>query len=789
MDSNHWLANPHTDPQLPLPAGYDVQALANQLSYIQDSWLWQNYPARILITGAHTYLGHYLLHLCTQYQFPAQIFATSPSPAPDYLACPRYQGVQYLTTQRRWLDLSSFLTNIRPHIIFHADQIWNIQDHHLTECYEINVVQTELLCQLACSLQVNRMILFSDSSVYGDGNVCGTINDGTNAESASIKQATTEPAAENSPLAPVHGLAKSFVEAENIAAHFHDEHNTQIYHLRLAAMYGPLVSDGMMRIAKLISDGILLGLPQHAPYQISLASGYDVALAAFLVALAPKPGHRIFNVSTPPILFADLLATIAQYLPCQNILGIPSRLASMMKIGYQKDIQIPTPALQFLGQLCQHTTNFLNQFRWNTQAPAASSYIMNHLLQMRVLKHRRLYDSLGWSPSYQPEKIQQTLDYALQYGWHFPTKNPRPESQQRDALDCAISIVQAVTDFVPDAQEEIAYWPLYGLGCASDTKSLWIILDRLWSLVGTILVKGGGGASSSHHILEIFPQFTENLLLLMRYEHDRSLRKFPSNKAEQIHWLTQQIGSVNCVRLKFYVQVAALAHALSHIQQLCAEYGSIAQLLPDKNFGLFLASESGDIGIVLEAKDSAIAVKFLRAEIDNIPRSWSFHRRILEFQKLAKLHIALGVRIERLFQDILSGQFLTRVKLGLGKDYFLSDTSQHYRLIGEAVNKTAINTYIFLDTNNQPAFGVQLKDKKILMLSHEYLEMIRLLRQFNEDDKQMIQTLHQASQGQDELAILRIQTVRRLLSSVIAPSRFRILIFKLLGRAVKLSKR
>lgn len=765
MDSNHWITNQEDDKEI--LAGHDLMLIANQLSYIHNSWLWQNQPANILITSSHTWLGHYLLYLLTQYQYPAKVTAISYGAPPVYLTTPRYKTINCITTKRRWLGLHSAVTALHPQIIFHTDVVWDMQEPQAKAYKEINIIQTELLCRLACSLQIPRIILFSDSSIYGIEHTLAT---------------------ENSPLNPLNNLAKSFVEAENIASACHNPPYTEIYHLRLAPLYGQHITTGIMRIAKLIADGILLGLPQNAPYEISLVSGHDVALAAFLVGLAPQPGHRIFNISTQPVLFAELLRTIALFLPCHSILGISSRFISMSKIGYQDQILIPTQFLQLFGNLCQHTTGFLNKLRWNQEIPLATTQI-NTLFHLRAINSRRFYDSLGWCPTYHPEKLQQILEHAQQHRWYWTPAKFNTAEKDRELLDCVLAMVQAVSDLNPDLQDEVNYWPVYRLGFQIDTKSLWILLDRMWNLIGMFFLQGYQHPNSSHHFLELFPKFTEKLFLLIHYEHDRAKRKFPTQINRRIHWLTQQLGSLDRTRCKFYIQVTAIAHVISFLQETIPQYADLLQLLPDKNFGLLLASEMGDIGIVIEIKNCVISVKFLRTEIDNIPRTWSLHRRLLEFQKIAKLHIALAVRIDKFLQDILSGQILAKLKAGLGKDYILSDTSQHYQLIGEAVGKTTINTYIFLDSNNQPAFGVQFKNKKLVMISPQFLEMVRLVRQFSENDKQMVLYIAQATQGQNELLLLKIQTVRRLLTSVIAPSRFRSLIFRLLESATKLSRR
>ncbi len=774
-----WKNNPEKDDSILWEL--DFIKLSEQIFYLQNSWLLQQKNVRILVTGASNWLGHNILYVLTQNLGIADILAVDYLNSPKYLSSKRYQDVRYTMLQRRQKDLGEIILSFRPHLIFHTDYIWQNTPENLLELYQVNLGETETICKISSISEVKRIIMFSDFSIYGMGN---------------------ELAEEDVSLSPIQKQGQSFKDAEAIAEKYHSE-TLQIYHLRAAPLFGRKVSIGIMLLAKMIYDGLLLGYPHQISPQISLVHEYDLALAAFLLALAPKPGHRIFNVSSNPLNLRKILQIISNITPKKNILGISSNFAHIMKIGYQEQIEIPTDFLKLIGRFSYHTTNFLNQMRWHHSEALVTEKTIEYILQLRALSNKRMLHSLGWIPNFSEEQLISSIEYACQNIWNQPVSSVSSElSQHQILLDISREISDAVIQYSPDKQEQLQtfkipmssilkkecspieqlnIFPLF-TDIEIDIKTLWILLNRAWNFFITLMLRGQKNINSTGQVFGYWEKIAEKVLLLMRYEHDRSQKMF-STTQERLSWLAQQIGAINYRRLQRYISIVLLEEIFLQIESAIKKYGAITQLLPDKNFGLFLANEVGDIAIIFKVTDGKITIEFPRQELDSLLRSWYFPKRLLEFQKIAKLHIVLGARLERFFSDLISGNFVKNFEKNFGKEYVLSDASQHYQMIGEAVKKTKINTYIFLNQENKATFGIQVKDKKFSMVSYEYLNMLNTVIDSHKDNTEIIQMISQSTQGQEELALFKIQTVRKLLAGVIAPSRFKKIIIKLLQRA------
>ena len=119
-----------------------------------------------------------------------------------------------------------------------------------------------------------------------------------------------------------------------------------------------------MLISFVISEGILLGPPENIHHKITTLSGYDLALASFLLAMAPNPGYHVFNVAEPAITLGHLLRQIAEHISQNKIFGIETRLSNILKIGYQENIAMPNFLLELIGNFSEQANDFLNQFRF-----------------------------------------------------------------------------------------------------------------------------------------------------------------------------------------------------------------------------------------------------------------------------------------------------------------------------------------------------------------------------------------------------------------------------------------
>ena len=761
----NWQITSYSDPDLQFD--YQLESLAQKIYFLQKTWLWEQKNPRILVTGAANWLAHYLLHVLTENIDIGEILAIDVGSRPDYLAARRYQEIRYIALQRRFKDLAEIVATFRPQLIFHADYIWNINRRNLSFLYERNVCQTEVLCDSAIAADVRRIVLFSDATIYGPGK---------------------EIASEETPPAPVLPLARSFLEVEQLAAEFHCPEKTAIYILRCAPLYGPMIPVGMMLLARLIADGILLGPPQTEQQQITAVSGRDLALAAFLIAMAPDPGYQTFNIAANPIGLDELFSRMAQYLPRQKVLGMTTRLAGIMKIGYQQEIRLPDNLLKFIGRFAEQSNNFFNQLRFEKRMPVLTPELIDYLLALRGLSNKRLRDSLGWQPEFSDDFLQATIEYAGKQGWHIKQHYPRQDlSEMVPVLDGVTAMTEALFAYSPESDDPATTYRVPLLNFDIDIKSLRILVERAWNYFWLSVIKGERPDTFGEALPQFFSSAGESILTLVRYEHSRARRLYPDSSQQQLKWLTKQIGSLDRKKLRFYVTVIVLNEIISKAYKRLQSYEALIQLLPDKNYGVFLASEIGDIGIVFKVKQGQLTVNFPRKQVEAISRSLYLPRRLSEFQKATRLHIALGVRLERFLSDLMAGTVIKGFVQQFGQEYLLSDSTKHYEMIGRAVRKSNINIYLFLNQSYRVAFGIRIAGKIIEMVAPDYIEMVNLLIEETNDYGEAIQMISKASAGKEEAAFFRIRTVRKLLGGMIAPSRLRKLLIKLLERAAGLS--
>ncbi|NUM35824.1 MAG: NAD(P)-dependent oxidoreductase [Candidatus Brocadiae bacterium] len=740
---------------------WDYQGIEHSCE--QKPWIMEQKNPRILVTGAKGWLGHYLLHILSYPQKIADILSLDLLQKPEYLEQKRYEAIQYHSLVRKSKDLDEAIVSFRPQIIFHCDYVWPLGQETKSHIYEINARQTERVCQAAIKADVKRIVCFSDFSLYDTGNKVSSEEDCLN---------------------PVSEMGKSFQMAEEIAASYHQKRGLEVYHLRLAPLYGALIPCGIMVLGKLMADGMVLGPLQNMPHRISVLNARDMSLAALNFLLLPALDHRVFNLASETIETKSMLSVLSEILPKKKILGFETRIAHIMKIGYQEKIQIPQSWCKTVASFFEETHGFFNILRAEKRIPALREQTLDYLFSWKELCFERMQNSLGIKPS--PSLLRESIQYAVKEGWKIQETAKREGMEERYTVLGGIQkMVEAYSAFSIEEETECLFLDVPLLDLSIDTKSLWILLERISHFFWVSLLQGKGAGGSKDWI-SFFPDLGKSILELIQYENQRAGYLFPGSKQERVKWLVQKMGGLNGTQIRHYANMLLLKEILYFFHKVILEYSHLVQLLPDKNYGIFLASEIGDLGIVLKIKEGKASISFPRQEIDSISRSWFFPKRLSEFQKICRLHIALGARMEKFFSDLSSVSFFKAFRKGFGKEYLISDGSQHYTMIAKAMRKSNVNIYIFLDQENKAAFGFTLKNKKIFMVSSLYLGMINQMIEEIQDYGEIIQLLSKASAGKEEVAFFRIQTVRKLLSGVIAPSRIRKLVFKLMERAAGL---
>ena len=756
--------NPYQDSNLGFCCDFD--ALAERLFYLRTNWLFENEGARILVTGARQWIGHHLLHILTQKLNFAEILAVDSVKLPDYLKMGRYKQVRYVSLSRKFQELQTLIGTFKPALIFHCDGVWNPNEQNTNKIYETNVCQTEILCQAAAQAHVKRIIFFSDSLIYGAGQ---------------------EIVFEDHPLQPITFLGHSFAESEKIAQEYHDTQAIECYHLRFAPLYGPLISTGIMMLARLVANGLLLGFPQGMPKETSLVSGHDLALAAFLTAIAPKPNYRVFNVCSPKIETQQIIEKICALTPKQKILGIKTRLAEIIQFGYQDKVMLPRPWLEFMTSFYENSHDFLNQLRFVPQEAFISRALTTSLMSWRVMSSKRLADMLGWTPPVAWKQLEASLPIRNEAKENKHDKLPSHKALPSlvSLFDGVAQLMDAIDGYRSDHTSSYQSLSIPLLELEMDSKSLWILMERSWSIFWFSALNWRGNGNKIN-IFQFLPMVAESILNLIRYEQDKACRLYPGDLKKQIDWLTLKIGELKGNKLRYYLNILIFCELISYAKEQLNHYKPLVQLLPEKNYGLLIVTEIGDVGVVLRVKQGQILIDFPRKQVDTLQHKGSFSRRLKEFQKMAKLHIVLGIRWETFLRDLLKGTIIESFRESFGRDYILSGTTDHYPMIARAVQKSNINTYLFLDKSNHAICGIRLRGRSMKMLSQDYLATINEMIDQWQDHKEVVQILSLTSQGEEEIAFFRVKTIRRLLGGMITPSRIHKLILKLLERASRL---
>lgn len=749
------MINPHQDEALPYV--YHLQQMANTHYYLLDNWLTHQASPRILVTGASSWMGRYILNILTYFLDFCEILAIDTLDTVDYLSLERYKNVHYQKLEQKFSDMQSIILSYHPNLIFHCDYVWTIQEKNISRIYEKNVWQIDVLCSAAKQAGVQKIILFSDSCIYGYS-----------------KEIVTE----SSKLQPILALGKSFAEAEKIAESYHQEHQLEIYHLRLAPLYGALIPHGIMLLARLVLEGFVLGPIENMPEKISILSGHDFALASLLLSLAPFLKNRIFQISTADLSMKELIDTIAQNMPYQKFLGFSTRLADIMKLGYQSSITIPEVWERRLSQYSEHTTRFLNQLRSEKHVPLFHRDTFEYFHSLTVFSKKLWNDSIEWMPTFSLDEILQSVQYALKHGWNMWERIPRPESEKLFSLfDDLTQITDSLEDYIPQEQEEAVFLKIPLFSFEIDRKSLWILFERIWSFIG-IFFSTQKQMTASGNFYKIFPTISTSFLNIVRYENEKAKRLYPNDPQEQLYWLTNRIGGINHARMKKYIYIFILSEVLKMAYSKLEQYAPLIALLPEKQYGILIHTDIGDIGVILTVENNRLNTYFARNEVDLLSKSLHFDKKLSEFQKMNKLHIALGITLEKLLKDISSRTPLKNIRKGIGSDYIISNSLEYYNLVGNAVSQTQVSSYFFYDAQNRVLFGIEYKDRKWVMISNEYIAMIMNLYESFQDYKKIVHIIHESTQK--NIVFLNIKTVKRILSGLISPSKIQKIVLKLL---------
>jgi hypothetical protein len=231
--------------------------------------------------------------------------------------------------------------------------------------------------------------------------------------------------------------------------------------------------------------------------------------------------------------------------------------------------------------------------------------------------------------------------------------------------------------------------------------------------------------------------------------------------------------------------VFGLSYLIQDAYRWCQEHQALLQLLPEKNYGIFLADERGDIGVVFQVKAGKVNVSFPRKQVDGLSQFDYLGRRLAEFKRQSHLHITLGCRLKRFLGDTLSSSVGKEFWARWGTEYLLAESNDSYKWLGGAFQGSRKNLFLFLDLSQKVAFGVRCTHNRIGMLPDTFIEMANLLLDQAESPKEAAAMLRSASNGVEEAVFVKIVTVKRVLEGMLAPSKIQKIVLRLLERAME----
>ncbi|WP_372368420.1 hypothetical protein [Candidatus Uabimicrobium sp. HlEnr_7] len=724
---------------------YKLKEISSELEYIKNSAFWHEQERPIIIVGNDNWLTHYLLHFFTEYQHNTSIVFIGFS-IPNFLEDQRYKSIIFIKIMDIH-QIKNLLIDYTPQTVFYSDYARDIRESDFITLYTKNVLQVEKICQTLSSLPSCRLILFSDSSVYSKG--------------ATLEDNATK---------PIIPLAKSFEEMEQVSISYHKPQELEIYCLRVAPVYGICVNDGLMQLVYLFASGYILGTIDNID-NIPTVHATDVITAAFLIMIAPKPGYQIFNISDNSVSLHTFLRLLDRNLPKTKLLGIDCKLANILGFGYQGQIPVSQTTFKYLSHFFEYSNDFINQLRFPQKKSALNENIADYMLSLSVITSKRLKNTLGWAPDNNIENtIIPILDWHQKNDWHnFETSHTYDEYTKNVLLpvyDNATQIAEELSKYMQSVEKVNKYIHIQILDLPKmhiDIQSLYIFFQEIWNNIPSIVGKSG----KKQFIPELFPEILQTIVQILRYEYSVVERQFPEDKSKQIFNLTQKLGEFSPKTMRFYCHFAILSKAFIWMNKHMGVCRELLQIIPDKNIGILVQSDLGDIAIRIKIKNQKIIIDSFRKDVDSFPRSWTLEKKLQEFKKSANSYLTLGFYLKTMIRDAFASDFIKRGLYNLGKCYFIQELEKKYiDALIEKISHESMNTYyLFIDNKPQAKLGFAITHKKITKANSSFLAMINELMKTTDDLEQLSQLLELQASKREKYVFLRIRTVRKLLSS------------------------
>jgi len=218
---------------------------------------------KILITGASGFIGQHLVQTLAKDDFDIVAFARKPLPNLKKLRVNIIVGDirngekirEAAKSSDSIIHLAAFGVNVNQSI------------EHPLHTFDVNVMGTLTILELARKFDLERIIFASSSSIYGHPQYV--------------------PIDENHPLNPIHPYAASKAAAEHACMSYHKIYSLPVVCLRLSAVYGSGGHTYIDNFINLITNNAPLIIPEDRSYSRNYTYIKD-CIYAFQLSLAKK---------------------------------------------------------------------------------------------------------------------------------------------------------------------------------------------------------------------------------------------------------------------------------------------------------------------------------------------------------------------------------------------------------------------------------------------------------------------------------------------------------------------
>ena len=729
---------------------------SKQLKYIDKNWLLSIKEPAILVTGASGFIGRHLVTLLVEKakRHNLKIIASDLGGRPSYLCQDKYSQIIYKEADLRSdEEIKNLIKDYKPQLIFHVGALFDFSAP-LELLYDVNVNGVRRICEAAKEAGTKRIIYFSTAAIYDK---------------------SEKPIKEDSPLSPRDDYAKTKLEGEKEAFKFYGVNGMEVYTLRPTMVIGPFSHYGSGLIFYLLYKGWLIGPPAPLSREThkgpvrgkikgAIVNVKDVAIGAYLLALKDFKNLKVksysdiaFNIAEPSLETEKLLAAVAKKLPREYFLGIKTKWAPILKLGYQEDVRLSVPYMQLASNIGKIISEINNWAHYEKAHPLIPKPAMEYITRSLPLSCEKLEKWLGWRPRQRPEEVDETIKYYMQTHWEGFKRIAEIDEEGRKLIEnykFAKDLAEKLEDYENKKLTE---------GMEISLSNRKIDIKSLSILIKFLSKKYIGWEMLPRFIFDLPPE----LIGFLKYEMF-NLINTKGDWSEKFSYFYHDLTHLNRKRLGLYLKAMLIFKLMQELERL-RSFSKLKKLLPPKKYGILIYSDLGNIGIEIAPKDKGWQVIFPRKEVEEIS-NMDLRSAIKDFKKIRKLDVVIGTYLEQLEVDLGQVEFYRQLREKIGIYYLATAPLEQLLNSGQEFFNPLKDQYLFINKYNKVEFGLKIKDGKASMfLDREIIYYNRLLKHLF-DPKGLIEEVEKVSKGREKITLIYIEEIRDRIDEILFPS-------------------